>query len=164
MKKTILIVCRGNIIRSPFAEVVLNNEIRRRGLEKQMFAISRSIQGTRIDPVPVKFPNISYYKEEYDLAKPIFEKLNIDLSNSVSKPVNKTDMNNASIVVAIDNKVKDQLGLLFPDFKTKIFKFSYLFNKKSGLADPEGKQNTGKVLTEINNAITKSFDAFLSRL
>jgi len=164
MKKIILIVCRGNIIRSPFAEVVINNEITKRGLGKQMIAISRGIQGTSVDPEPVKFPNISYYKEEYALAKPVLEKLNKDLSSSISRPVNQNIMNRASIIVAVDDKVKNQLNLLFPDLKTKIFKLSYLFNKRREFEDPEGKQSTQKVLTEMNDAITKSFDAFLSRL
>ena len=79
-KKLIVCVCRGNIARSPFAEVIITNELRQRNLSDSYLSISRGVQGTVVDPQPVRFPNITYYDELYKDSRQSLKKFGVDRS------------------------------------------------------------------------------------
>lgn len=53
-KYVINVVCTGNICRSPMGEIILNAELKRRGLDRQAVAVSSGVsdeeQGSGIDP------------------------------------------------------------------------------------------------------------------
>ncbi|MFA5987941.1 MAG: hypothetical protein WC797_04830 [Candidatus Paceibacterota bacterium] len=163
MKKIILVVCRGNIVRSPFAEAVINKELARRGLDSKMQAISRGIQGTPVDPVPDKFSNISFYPNEFRNAKPILDKLGIDTTKHVSKPVDKKTAESASVIFAMDEKNYQGLNDLFPDLKDKIHLLSELVGKKEAIEDPENEsvEKSTNVLLGINDTILSGFPRLL---
>lgn len=163
--KHILIVCRGNIVRSPFAEAVINRELKRRKLDDQIEVISRGTQGTAVDPIPVKYPNITFYEMEFRFSKPTLDKFKIDYKNQVSQPVTRNDTELADVIFAVDDKNKKALNHLFPDLKSKIHKLSELIDKDSDFTDPEtiaGIENHAKILTEIHNTIINGFPKLLS--
>lgn len=159
-QKIILVVCRGNITRSPFAEVVINNELSKRGLYDKYLAISRGIQGTSVDLIPVKFSNITFYKDEYRFSKPILDKFGVDITKHVSKPVDRKTANKAELILAVDEKNKAALLQLFPNLKDKIHKLSELTGKDKDFIDPEntiGVEKHFKILSGIYNTIVKGF-------
>lgn len=163
--KKILVVCRGNIVRSPFAEVVINHELKRQKLDSNFVAISRGTQGTLVDPVPVKFPNITFYKDEFRFSEPILKKFGVDITKHTSKPINRKTANEASVIFAVDERNKTALLELFPDLKDKIFKLSELINKNEDFADPEGLykvEKHSKILSEIRGTILKGFPNLLA--
>ncbi len=163
-KVIILVVCRGNIIRSPFAEAVINREFVKRGLMNNFRVISRGTQGTTVDPIPVKFPNITFYEKVYGFSKPTFDKFKIDITRHVSKRVDRKVAEEASIILAIDVINKIALLKLFPDLKKKIFKLSELINKNEDFIDPEtvnGVEKYSYILSSMNNAIVEGFPKLL---
>lgn len=167
MKKTILIVCRGNITRSPFAEAVINRELRARNLNKEFVATSRGTQGTLVDPIPVKFPNITFYKDEYRFSKPTLDKFGVNITKHISKSVDRKIAKEADVIIAVDQMNKDRLNELFPDSKEKIIKLSELINKDEDFTDPEtvnGVENHFKILSGIYETIMKGFPKLLLRL
>nr|XP_012217192.1 PREDICTED: low molecular weight phosphotyrosine protein phosphatase-like [Linepithema humile] len=51
-KKRVLMICLGNICRSPIAEAVFENEISKRGLKNQWEVESAAIMGYHINKIP----------------------------------------------------------------------------------------------------------------
>jgi len=163
-KKLIVCVCRGNIARSPFAEAVIINELNQRNISDKYLSISRGVQGTVIDPQPVKFPNITYYDQLYKDSKPSLEKFNIDLSTHISTPINKNIANKASILIAMDNKTKQILLTLFPEQTKKVHLLSELINESKDIIDPEGisgVEKQEKIFSEIQDIIHRGFSKLL---
>ncbi len=164
MKRVILVVCRGNIARSPFAEVVINRELIKRKLDEEYVAISRGTQGTEVDPKPVEFPNITFYKDHYRDSKPTLDKLDIDITKHISKPVDREVVQNARLILAVDEEIKTGLVTLFPDLKDKIYLLSELIGKEEDVIDPGfvgGIETHRRILTGIQNTIIKGFPKLL---
>jgi protein-tyrosine-phosphatase len=164
-KKLIVCVCRGNIARSPFAEAIITKELNQRNLLDKYSSISRGVQGTIIDPQPVKFPNITYYDQLYQDSKPSLEKFEINLSTHISTPINKKIADKASILIAMDNKTKQALLVLFPEHLKKVYLLSELINEVRNIIDPEGVSGTEKqekIFSEIQNIIHRGFPKLLT--
>lgn len=164
-QKVILVVCRGNIARSPVAEFFINSEIKKRSLDSKIMVISRGTQGTLVDPQPVKFSNISFYDDLYAEAKPALDALKVDLSAHVSKPVTREDVNMASVILAVDQKTKNALLQLFPDMNQKVHMLTELTGNTEDFPDPEnlnGKEKHLKIFTEIKEVITNGFEKLIS--
>ena len=167
MQDLIVVVCRGNIGRSPFAEAVINQELSRRGLHGKFHVISRGVQGTAIDPEPVKFPNITYYKELYEDSKPTLDNLGIDLSKHTSTPINENDADNASILLALDDKTRKGLVGLFPRNANKIHLISELIGNDQDIIDPEGvsgESHQRQLFTDLRETIVTGFPTLLEIL
>lgn len=163
MIKLIVCICRGNIVRSPIAATIINKELAKRKLTNKYVAISRGIQGTTIDPKPVKFPNITFYKELYSEIKPVLKKLKIDLTKHKSIPIDKIIAEKSSIMLAMDKKTKDALLKLFPDQRKKIHLFSELINEDKEIADPEksDSEKQEQIVNEINYIVLKAFSELI---
>ncbi len=162
-RKVIVFVCRGNIARSPVAEFVLNQELRKRGLSNEYVALSRGVQGTPVDPKPVRHSNIVYYEVWKD-ARPALEALKIDISSHVSKPISRKIMERANIVLAMDKKTRVALSTLFPKQKEKIYLFSELVDKQEDVLDPEGlvgKEKQLRTYQKIKNTVLQGFNKLL---
>jgi len=163
-RQLVIVVCRGNIGRSPFAEAVLNGELSRRNLNEKIGVISRGVQGTSVDPEPVKFSNITYYPEMYKDAKPVLDALSIDLSAHVSTPINEADAKAANILLAVDGKTREGLASLFPDQVSKIHLISELVNQNRDIVDPEGVSGADKqrqIFTDLRNIALAGFPKLL---
>lgn len=163
-KKKIIVVCRGNIARSPIAGELIKKEFSARGVEDKYEVISRGVQGTRVDPEPVKHTNIVHYPSIFRDIEPILKKYEIDLCQHVSTPIKRSDMMGADLVLAVDKKTKKALGNLFPKFRKKVVLVSQLSGKKESIADPEkanGLENQEKIFLEIYNNIHEGFSRLI---
>lgn len=166
-KKLIVIVCRGNIARSPVAEQLINRKLQKDNLLDKYEVTSRGIQGTKVDPIPVRFPNIYYYKDIYKDAKPVLDELNIDLSKHVSKPIDGNIAEQASVIFAMDDQIEKSLFALFSNQRHKIKLFSELLGNKKELTDPatiSGESNQRKIFEEINQIVENGFDNIIYTL
>jgi len=164
MQKTVLVVCRGNIGRSPFTEAVLAKEVARQNLSKEVQVISRGVQGTSVDPEPVQFPNITYYPQMYHDAKPVLDELDVDLSDHTSTPISKTDAETADILLAVDDKTQQALQTLFPDQSQKIHLVSEIIDEQRNIIDPEGVSGADKqrqIFLDLQNIATTGFPKLL---
>jgi len=160
----IVFVCRGNIARSPAAEVILKRELRRRGIDKKFVVLSRGLQGTFVDPKPVQHPNITFYHPLYEYSKPALKKLKIDIENHVSKPINRTVAEEAGILIGFDRKNRDVLLVLFPEMKNKIHLLSEFTGGKEDFPDPagvDGEEKHFEIYKGIERAIKKGFSRLI---
>jgi protein-tyrosine-phosphatase len=154
--KHIVVVCRGNIARSPFAEAIIKQELAKYKRADEYEVVSRGTQGTAIDPVPVKFPNITYYEQLYKDAKPTLDKFGVDLSAHISKPIDGAIVEEADIILALDNKTKTALVKLFRGQTAKIHLLYELVGQSQDIKDPEvlsGEQAQAQVFTEVRNVL-----------
>lgn len=160
MKKLIIFVCRGNIVRSPIAESLLKKKLVREKLADQYEVISRGIQGTVVDPKPAKFPNITYYQTIYAESKPTLDKLQIDLSDHRSTVIDQQTVDRASLILAMDDRILNGLRMLFPKNIDKIHLFSSLVKSNKQIIDPEtvsGVEAQRRIIMEIANIIEFGF-------
>lgn len=135
-KKIIILVCRGNIARSVIAEHIVKREMARKGLNRSFIVISRGIQGSVIDPEPVKYPNISYYPELYESAESFLKDANIDIASHVSTVISDRDARWASAIFAMDQKTLAGLKALFPTFMYKIHSLATDSGRTIEIPDP----------------------------
>lgn len=164
-KKLIVFVCKGNIARSPFAEAITQKELIKKRIDDKYRVISRGVQGTVVDPQPVKFSNIVSYKKLYQEAKPILDKFKVDLSDHSSQIIDEETAHSAAIILAMDQRIQDDLLQLFPKQKEKIYLFSELIGKRIGIVDPEtvsGVDTQNNIFTGIYATIINGLPTLLS--
>lgn len=142
-KKLILIVCWGNIYRSPVAQIFLKREIAQRKLENEIICESRGIQGTFGFPAP-RHPNFTFYEEEFAAAQSVLRKYDIDLSKCHFQPVNKAAIIRADIILTADDKTHKVLLSHFPEIKNKTMLLIDLVDKGQKIEDPDGLTDTKK--------------------
>ena len=137
-KKTILVICNGNIHRSAIAERCLARAIQQRGLGEEFLVLSRGLQGTGGTALPRHF-NLRDYPLEWKLSEPVLDKLGIDLSGHVAKPVSEYNVAESSIILAMDRKTliyqPNSLVVQFPAYGFKMRLFRELEGKTEDVPD-----------------------------
>lgn len=169
-QKIIVVVCWGNIHRSPIAAHFINKKIEEFGLQEKYLCISRGIQGSGNVPPP-KHANILEYETESKGVLPSLIRHGIDLSKHEAKPVDKETIENAGMVLAIDDKVLSdpENGLLaqFPDHSKKVILITEFVGKTYDLEDLSGIGDENKYnlsLDRINDIVNKSFLPLISKI
>lgn len=160
----VAIVCRGNIARSPFAEALIKRELVRRNLSSRVDVVSRGVQGSTIDPEPVKYPNITHYPKMYEPVKGLLSDHAIDMSAHTATVIDALVAQASGLLLAMDQQTKDALIKLFPNEAAKVHLFSELVGEKKSLADPEqlaGSTELLSVFLEIERSINTGFSRFL---
>ncbi len=163
-KKFIVCVCKGNILRSAVAEKLIYVYLRQNHLDHNYQIISRSIQGTRVEPRPVRYPNLTYYGEVYNRVKPFLKELNIDLSEHKSTPIDYSVVTKASVIIAMDIQTHQNLCFLFPLHTHKIHLFSHMANISREICDvPYHTKPTYSIKTvkEIKSILDQSITRIL---
>ena len=160
----VVMVCRGNVARSPFAAAVVKQELKRRHLDGSLEVLSRGIQGSQVDPEPVKYPNITYYREKYRPLRKLFAELQIDLRDHQATTIDQATADSASILLAMDGKTADALRSLFPGQAEKIHLFSELGELARAIPDPEfvSSSDSVQVFLDIRSLITTGFPRLLN--
>ena len=121
----ILFVCHGNICRSPMAEFVMKDLVRRKGEENEFFiasaATSREELGNGVYP-PVKR---------------ILNEMGIDCSGKRARQVTKADYAEFDYIVCMDkNNMRNIKYIIESDPENKIFMLLSLTETPRDVADP----------------------------
>ena len=121
----ILFVCHGNICRSPMAEFVMKDLVRRKGEENEFFiasaATSREELGNGVYP-PVKR---------------ILAAMGIDCSGKRARQVTKADYAEFDYIVCMDKNNMRNIKYIIPsDPENKIFMLLSLTDTPRDVADP----------------------------
>ncbi|HEV2402614.1 MAG TPA: hypothetical protein VGS08_00245 [Candidatus Saccharimonadales bacterium] len=159
-QKLILVVCRGNIARSPFAEAIIHKELINRNLDGEYSVASRGIQGTSVDPEPVKFPKFPQYGQLYENSRPTLEKFGVDLVDHVSTTIDADIAESSDLIIAMDNEVIRGLNALFPNQANKMHLLTEIANQDHDIVDPAGVSGAEKqeqIFDEIGNIILSNF-------
>ncbi len=125
-KTGILFVCHGNICRSPMAEFVMKELIRREGLENRFDIASAATSREEIgNPV-------------YPPAKRKLKEHGIDCTGKTARQMTKADLENFDMIICMDSwNVKNALRITGPDHEQRITKLlDYTDRKGEDISDP----------------------------
>lgn len=168
MKKLIVFICNGNIYRSVVAAESLRKVLKKRKAGQNVFVDSYGLQGTKGTNLP-KHKHLSEYSKEWKAAKPTLQKFCIDISKYSSKKISLAVMKEASVVIAMDDKVyskaKNSLMKQFPNQACKIHRFSKFTPRRKSVKDPFGSSDEKlhrNVIKTIHSTLNKKFEDILS--
>ena len=149
--KKITFVCLGNICRSPMAELLMKDIVKKRGLEKE-FEINSC--GTSSE----ELGNPVYYATE-----PIYKRLNIDYSKKRAIKLKASDYDNVDLFIGMDyQNVADMKRIFGGDPKNKI-KMLMDYTKKGGeVSDPWWTRDFERAYLDINEGVNGLLDDFLN--
>ncbi|MFH1890271.1 MAG: hypothetical protein ABIJ91_01750 [Candidatus Kuenenbacteria bacterium] len=160
MKKLILVICRGNIQRSPIAERCIRQTLLKRGFSHKIIVTSRGIQGAFGIDKP-EGNNLQDYPAEWRASKPMLDKLGIDLSDHIATPVDIDIIQKAKIIIIMDKKVLEILINKFPEHRHKTKLFMELAGKKEDIQDCAGLSDTNlhaRIIELIYQVVEKNAD------
>ncbi len=121
----ILFVCHGNICRSPMAEFVMKDMVRKAGYESR-FLIASAATSTEEIGNPV-----------YPPARRILEKNGIDCSGKYAVRMIKKDYQNYDLLIGMDQENLWNMKYMFPDDPDhKIHLLMEFTSRRGDVADP----------------------------
>ena len=124
-----MFVCHGNICRSPMAEFVLKDMVKRRGLKKN-FVIASSATATE------EIWN-GVGNSVYPPAKAELKKHGILCDGKQAVQLKKSDYDNYDLLVCMDSQnVRNALRILGSDTENKVYKLMNFTARGGDVADP----------------------------
>lgn len=106
----ICFVCLGNICRSPMAEFIMKDKVKKLGLEKYFYITSRAT---------------SYEEEGNDIyppAKEMLDKMGISYDRHFSKRLESTDYDKFDYFICMEDANTRNIKYIFEDRDKKVFK------------------------------------------
>lgn len=128
----ILIVCHGNIHRSPMAEALLRQTLANAGIQNMEV-------GSRGAYVHEEGMNlITRYPTDAREAEPVLAAHKIEMWRHRSRQFTEADATRATLILAVDRPVLATLRARHPTHADKIRLLTELINERSDIADPMG--------------------------
>ncbi|MBS0169853.1 MAG: low molecular weight phosphotyrosine protein phosphatase [Nitrospira sp.] len=120
--RTILVVCKGNICRSPLAEAYLKHEVEKNGL-----------------PVAVSSAGLetSFGKPAHPLAQVVGTQKGLSLHKHATQPLHKDQVEGADLILVMEWRQRNRLVKLYPQAKGKVFLLRQFYDQTvREVADP----------------------------
>ena len=131
----ICFVCYGNICRSPMAEYILKQRLRKLGREKDFIVESRAISNEEIG------------KDIYPPIKDVMDKYNVLYSKHYAYPLKRTDYESFDRFICMDDGNIREIGYIFD----KMDKVSKLLD--NDILDPWYTRDFDKAYCDISRGI-----------
>jgi protein-tyrosine-phosphatase len=150
-KRTILLVCTGNLCRSPMAVAVLRKLLQSNGREDN-YNVRSAGTWTYGGSGPAA------------LAAQAMEEMGLDISHHTSRHLNKDDVDQASLIIAMAREHKEAMGAEFPECSEKIFLLRELAGESGDVADPYGSDSLDlyrQCASEIGRLLRKAYPRVL---
>lgn len=151
--KTILFVCTANICRSPMAAGIMRDRLVAHGLADQVQVLSAGI----------------WAEDGHSASKnaiTVLGERTIDLSSHLSQPITPALLDQASIILVMEEAHRRSLFYLAPRHLGKIFLLTEMTGGHEDVADPFGGNLQGYVKTAnlLEELIDTGLPAILQRL
>ncbi|HCS12541.1 MAG: hypothetical protein COV97_01740 [Zetaproteobacteria bacterium CG11_big_fil_rev_8_21_14_0_20_59_439] len=141
----ILVVCAGNLCRSPFAEGVFRNRLEQAGVYAEVF--SRGLLDVGKQPVPQS-------------ALKVAKEFGVDLSEHHAAQLKNEDLQRAGIVLVMSARQRRHIGGISPTAFGKVFLLSQPDDGEA-VEDPIGKPDS--VFHEVYHQINQLAGLWLQR-
>ena len=123
--KQVLFVCLGNICRSPMAEAVMRDLVKKRGLSGDIKIDSAGTSNYHIGEPPHKG------------TKAKLQEYNISTSGMKARQLRSSDLQDFDYIVCMDaSNVKNTIEMLRAESDAKVFRFLDLTSHKKDVPDP----------------------------
>jgi len=144
--KTILLVCTGNICRSPMAAGFLRKKLRQEGLEGKYRVRSAGVWALENQP-PSAF------------ACQVLAEWGIDISGHRSHNLTLEDMEEADLILTMGQGQAEAIRMEFPQHAPKVYPLSEMAEKHYDIYDPYGGslQEYRQCAREIEKLINEGF-------
>jgi protein-tyrosine-phosphatase len=145
------LVCTGNMCRSPMAEVMLKDLLRRDGKESLHRVRSAGTWTTNSRPAS-------------SLAMEAVQELGLDLSAHHTHLLSSDDVGEASVILVMARDHKEALVAEFPEASQKTFLLSELVGERYDIFDPYGSESLGlyrDCAREIGDLLRRGYDRIL---
>ncbi len=140
----VLFVCHGNICRSPMAEFLFKDYVKKRGKEKEFFIESAATSAEEIG-------NSVHYG-----TKKILSKLGIDCSTKRARQIRISDYDDFDYLIGMDYYNIVNLKRFFNDDKHKIYQLLEFTQENRDIEDPWYTHNFESTYRDISRGL----DAF----
>ena len=122
--KKILFLCHGNICRSPMAEYIMKDIVKKNHKEDEYEIYSKALTYEEIG-------NDIYYK-----SKEILDKYHIPYDKRQASIFTKYDYDYYDIIIIMDDENKYYINRIIEDKDNKVFKLLSFLNKTRDVSDP----------------------------
>ena len=140
--KKILFVCHGNICRSPMAEYLLKDMVRKAGRAAEFFIESAATSTEELGS-PV-----------YPPARRLLQQHGIDCNGHRARQITKADYDRFDLLIAMDDRnVSNMVRIFGGDPKGKIHLLSEYGTFSGAIEDPWYTGNFEKVYAEIEDGV-----------
>lgn len=147
----VLFVCLGNICRSPMAEYLLKDIVKKEGIEERFYIDSAA---TSIEEIgnPIHYGTKNKLKQ-----------MNIECGNHVARKMTKQDYKKFDYIIGMEeSNITDIKKIVGEDKENKIFKLLDFSNNPRDIADPWYTGNFDKTYEDILEGL-EGFLIYLKR-
>lgn len=141
----ILMICAGNLCRSPFAELYMSKRLDELGVDAECY--SRGLLAMPGRKAPEK-------------AITVAEEFGVDLSEHISQPMLGPDLDRAALAMVMEPAQRQHLSKVRPAYIGKVFLLSQPVGGKT-ILDPMGRSE--ETFRAVYTEITESVDAWIKR-
>ncbi len=120
--RAILVVCKGNICRSPLAEAYLKHQMEKNGLPVSVYSAGLET---------------SFGKPAHPLAQVVGTQGGLALGKHATQPLHKEQVERADIILVMEWQQRNRLVKLYPQAKGKVFLLRQFYDQSVlEVADP----------------------------
>ncbi len=150
--KRILLVCTGNVCRSPMAMGLLRQRLAEDGLADRVAVSSAGIWG--LDGEPASGPGVEVLAER-----------GVDISDHRAHTIDAQDIAQADLVLVMEEAHRRSLFYSYPNMLSKVFLLSEMAGEYGDVRDPyrRPKEEYARCADELTRLIDKGYVNILRR-
>lgn len=151
--KRVLMVCTGNVCRSPMAMGLLRKRLAQDGLDGEVSVSSAGVYG--LDGSPASQPGVDVLAER-----------GVDIAAHRAQTVSKQELVETDLVLVMEEAQRRTLFYSYPDQLVKIFLLSEMSGDYRDVKDPyrRPKEEYVRCADELTTLIEEGYPAILKRL
>ena len=120
----VLFVCYGNICRSPMAEFLLKDMVKKKGIDDEFYIESAGISDE-------EFGHSVHYR-----VKKILDDLGIDSSDKTARQINEKDYQKFDYIIGMEKSNVLNIKEVMNDYDNKVYRLLDFSNNPRNISDP----------------------------